>query len=96
MTVFKWRVASSPLYHGILKVDEELLGKDRSMKPTDLGEEMMDDVIMGDIVQEKSSLPAEEGSVDGCRSASLIIPSSPAIVRKTLVLRSRRENDADN
>ena len=89
MTDFKWRVASSPLYHGILKVDEKLLGKDRSTKPTDLSEEMMDDVIMSDIVQEKPSLPAEERSVDGRGSASLVIPSSPTIVRKTLVLRSR-------
>jgi len=51
---------------------------------------MMDDVIMGDVVQEKSSLPAEERSIDGRGSTSLESESRPAIVRKALVLRSRR------
>jgi hypothetical protein len=87
MTGFKWRAASSQLYHGILK-SMRSLGKDRSIKLTDLGEEMMDDVIMGDIVQEKSSLPAEEWSVNGRGSTSLESEGRSAVVRKTLVLRS--------
>jgi hypothetical protein len=59
-------------------------------EPTDLGEEMVDDVIMCDIMQEKSALPAKERPVNGCSSPSLERPGRHTVVRNASVLKRRR------
>lgn len=46
-----------------------------------LGEEVMDDMEVSDIVEEEASLPAENGPVNGSGSATLEVPFLAAVVR---------------
>ena len=50
-----------------------------------LGEEVVDDVIVCDVVEEETTLPSEERTVDGARCATLEAPFTLAVMRKALV-----------
>ena len=50
-----------------------------------LGEEVVDDVVVGDVVEEEASLPAEEGTVDSGSGATLEVPLFSTVVREARV-----------
>ena len=56
-----------------------------ALTPWHLGEKVMDDVVVGDVVQEKAAHPAEEVTVHSRGGASLEIPLRLAIVRQRRV-----------
>lgn len=49
----------------------EVLGSLLAVVERHLGEEVVDDVVVSDIVEEETSLPSEERSVDGAGSSTL-------------------------
>jgi hypothetical protein len=50
-----------------------------------LGEEVVDDVVVGHVVEEEATLPAKERTVDSASCATLEAPLALAVVRKALV-----------
>jgi hypothetical protein len=67
-----------------VEVREEGGGEDAGTVLTErhLGEEVVHDVVVGDVVQEEAALPAEEVAVDGARGAALEGPLALAEVRE--------------
>ena len=63
----------------------EVLGGLLAVIEWHLREEVVDDVVVGDIVKEESPLPPEEGTVDGASGATLEAPLALAIMGEALV-----------
>ena len=58
----------------------EVLSSLRAVVERHLGEEVVDDVEVSDVVEEESSLPTENGSVNGSSSTTLEVPFLSAVV----------------
>lgn len=80
-------VEGIPVVVSVVLADKglEVLGSLLAVIERHLGEEVVDDVIVGDIVEEEASLPSEEGTVDGAGGATLERPLSLAVMRETLI-----------
>jgi hypothetical protein len=59
---------------------------------------MMDDVVVGDIVEEEATLPSQKVSVDGCSSSTLEVPFLASVVRELRVsmVEICNHDDCDN